>query len=288
MKRSFFTYIYAAIEMITHAFPEYTTVFENSADACEDLYDYSFGVPKPSEMLVQILFRSNLNYLIGSYMALIQTIPSFALSGMRNVFEGIIRGYYYQCNEEAACASYLYMITQNEDGIGVENIDVEIMGGVVDQIEDVELKGLCQKVINKEQFSKEDKKLISDFDDPSRHFKNNIGKLYTKSVQKEMNCVWRELSRFNHAGIRGRFRDLHLEEERLPTYGRDLLSALLLLAGNVIMYLEVIDPKQKDVKFLGDILDLTEHIPKNWPNKKKYQGKFTYTSSEAINTLFDP
>lgn len=103
-----------------------------------------------------------------------------------------------------------------------------------------------------------------------------------------MNLVWRELSRFNHAGIRGRFRDLHLEKEILPGYGVDLLSLLLLLAGNILMYLEVIDPNQKDVEFLGDILDLTEHIPKNWPNKKKYHGKFTLTSSEAINKLFVP
>lgn len=288
MTRSFFTYMYAAAAMILRNFPVLTSVLEDSVDACEDLFDYSFGVPKPSEMLVQILFRSNLNYLIGSYKALLQTIPSFALSGMRNVFEGTVRGYYYQCNEEAACASYLYMITQDEAGIGIEDTDVDIMRGVINQIQDAELKKLCQKVIDKEEFSKADKKLISDLDDPSRHFKHNIGKLYTKSVQKEMDFVWRELSRFNHAGIRGRLRDLHLEKEMLPGYGRDLLSLLLLLAGNVIMYLEVIDPNQKDVGFLGDILDLTEHIPKNWPNKKKCQGKFTFTSTEAINKLLDP
>ena len=287
MKRSFFTYIYAAIEIITHTYPEITRVFEDSVDACEDLFNYSFDLPKPSEMLVQALFRSNINYLIGSYMALIQTIPSFALSGMRNVFEGIIRGYYYQCNEEAACASYLYVLSQNEAGVGVEDLDVDIMKGVIDQIENVELKRLCQKVIDKEQFSEEDKKLIGNLDDPSRHFKHNIGKLYTKSLQKEMKCVWRWLSRYNHAGIRGRYRDLHIEEENLPIYGSELLSLLRLLAGNIIMYLEVIDHNQKDVKFLGDILDLTEHLPKNWPNKKEYQGKFTYINSDAINKLLD-
>jgi hypothetical protein len=235
-------------------------------------------------MLTQMLFRSNLNYLIGSYKALLQTIPSFAYSGMRNVFEGIVRGYYYQCKEEADCGSYLYMITHGEeDSSTYDAQDVRIMKGVIDQIQEAELKQLCEKVIKKEDFTEEEKRAISDYDKPSRDIKHNIGKLYTKSVQKEMEDVWSELSRYSHAGFRGRFRDLHLEEEMIPSYGRDFLSLLLLQAGNTIMYLEVIDPTKKDVGFLERNFTLVGHIPKNTPNKKEYKGRFSLTSSEAIN-----
>lgn len=286
MVRSFFTYMDAATARLLKVYPELTSTFEEGADASESLFSYQFNVPKPSEMLTQMLFRSNLNYLIGSYKALLQTIPSFAYSGMRNVFEGIVRGYYYQCKEEAACASYLYMITHGEETApSFDDQDVRIMKGVIDHVQDEELKQLCENVIKKQVFTEEERRVISEYDKPSRDIKQNIGKLYTKSVQNDMEAIWSELSRYTHAGFRGRFRDLHLEDDMIPSYGRDLFSLLLLQAGNTIMYLEVIDTTKKDLSFLGKNLALVGHIPKNWPNKEEYNGLFTLTSSEAINKM---
>lgn len=286
MGRSFFPYMDQAAAMILKKYPNLTRAFENCADASVELLGYDFGVPKPSELMVQFLYRSNMNYLIGAYKALIQTIPSFAYSGMRNGFEGILRGYYYQSFEDAACASYLYMVTHGEPGgPGLDDQDVAIMKEIIDSVQDEKLKKLCEKVIKKETFSEDEKKAISEHDKPSREVKHTIGKLYTKSVQNDMKGIWRELSRFSHAGVRGRYRDLHLEGKAIDGYEKDLRSLLLLLAANNIMYLEVIDPKGMDLSSLVRVLATIKAFPKYTPNKQDLPDLFKFSTPEAFDDM---
>ncbi|MBN2335482.1 hypothetical protein JXL21_07965, partial [Candidatus Bathyarchaeota archaeon] len=78
---------------------------------------------KTSEILATIYTRSNLNYLIGSYFSIRNCLPSFSMMGMRAVIEYIVRGYYYLCNEDFACISYLYILSQtNEVEMDEKNI----------------------------------------------------------------------------------------------------------------------------------------------------------------------
>ncbi|MHA1973240.1 MAG: hypothetical protein ACTSW1_09615 [Candidatus Hodarchaeales archaeon] len=286
LKNSFFSFMDEAELRLIRAYPEHTDVFERAADACKPLFGYEITEQKPSTLLVQALFRINLNYLIGSYKAFLQAIPSFAYSGMRNVFEGIIRGYYYMVNEESATASYLYISTQGgKKSPIIEEIDIEIMKRVLDQIKDDQLIRLCTKIIGKESFSKDDIITVTNFDKPSRSIKQNISKLYTKSVQKNLRSIWSEFSRFSHSGFKTRYEDLQLPENRIPIYGKHFLSLLLLLSANILMYLEVVDPTMIDTQFLGEIFRLTEYYPVYYPNKNEYQNRFTFTSQQAIDKL---
>jgi hypothetical protein len=107
MQRSFFTFMDTAELTLFRAYPDHTDVFERVSDKCESLFRYVIPNAYPSKLLVQMLFRVNLNSLIGAYKATLQTIPSLAFSGIRTNFEGIIRGYYYLVNQEAAITSYL-------------------------------------------------------------------------------------------------------------------------------------------------------------------------------------
>lgn len=236
--------------------------------------------------MAQSLFRINLNYLIGAYKATLQAIPSFAYCGMRNVFEGIVRGYYYLVNEEAAIASYLYMSTHGGDNAPeFEDMDVNIMKGAIGQVQDAELKPLCEKVLKKEVYSESDIALISKLDESSRKIKHNIGKLYTSRVQTNMKAIWSEFSRYCHSGFRLRYEDLQLPLSRIPVYENHLTSLLLLLTANILMYLEVVDHRKVNASFLGEVFRLIEYYPKYFPNKVKYQGCFKLTSQQAIDRL---
>ena len=194
MKRSFFAFMDAAELTLFRKYPDHTDMFERVADNCESLFKHSIPDPTPSELLVQMLFRINLNYLIGAYKATLQTINSFAFSGMRNVFEGIVRGYYYLGNEEAAIASYLYMCTDGgKKAPSFEDLDVDIMKRIIGQVQDVELKQLCDKVLKKKVFSEEDITAVSKLDESSRKIKHNIGKLYARARRKHTHWVYRSI-----------------------------------------------------------------------------------------------
>jgi hypothetical protein len=286
MKRSFFAFMDAAELTLIRNYPEHTDVFERAADECETLFNYTLSDPKHSELLVQSLFRINLNYLIGAYKATLQAIPSFAYCGMRNIFEGTVRGYYYLVNEEAAIASYLYMSTHGaENAPGFDDVDVNIMKGAIDQVQDAKLKQLCEKVLKKEGFSEDDKAAVSKLDESSRKIKHNIGKLYTSRVQTNMNAIWSEFSRYCHSGFRLRYEDLQLPKSRIPVYESHLTSLLLLLTANALMYLEIVDHTKIDASFLGEVFRLIEYYPEYFPNKDKYQGCFKLTSQQAIDRL---
>ena len=286
MENSFFAFMDEAELRLVHAYPEHTDVFERAVDGCKPLFGYSISDPKPSLLLVQSLFRINLNYLIGAYKAMLQAIPSFSYSGMRAVFEGVIRGYFYLVNEDSAIASYLYMSTGG--GIKapeIEELDIEIMKRVIDQVQDAELRHLCDKMMAKESFSSEDLKVINKLDEPSRKIKNNIGKLYTSKVQKELRSIWSALSRFSHSGFKWRYEDLQLPEDRVPIYKTHFDNLLFLLAANTLMYLEVVELTKVDAKFLGEVFRLLEHYPIFFPNKNGFQRYFKLTSQEAIDQL---
>ena len=286
MKRSFFAFMDTAELTLFREYPDHTDIFERVVDNCESLFMYSIPDPTPSELLVQMLFRINLNYLIGAYKATLQTINSFAFSGMRNVFEGIVRGYYYLGNEEAAIASYLYMCTDGGKKAPIfKDLDVDIMKRIIVQVQDVELKQLCDKILKKEVFSEEDIKAVSKLDESSRKIKHNIGKLYTKSIQKNMRDIWSEFSRYSHSGFKARYEDLQLPQSRIPIYESHFTSLLLLLAANILMYLEVVEFSKVDARFLGGLFRLIEYYPEYFPNKVKYKGRFKLTSQQAIDRL---
>jgi hypothetical protein len=86
-----------------------------------------------------------------------------------------------------------------------------------------------------------------------------------------MSAIWSEFSRYSHSGFKFRYEDLQLPENRIPVYESHFKSLLLLLAANILMYLEVVDLSKVDVRFLGEVFRLIEYYPEYFPNKVKYQ-----------------
>ena len=287
MSKYLFYYIDNTAAGLLRQFPKETSLFENGVDTARTLieeYD-SPAVYTPSQLLVKILFRSNLNYLIGSYKMLLNTIPSFAYMGMRVALESIVRGYYYLCNEDAACISYFYILNEMED-IGPDEVDFNILTQIKGIIKNNFVIQLCEKTLSEEPLTEDEKNDINNLDKTSRSFKKVIRKVYTNSRQNDMRHLFSLLSRYSHAGIRGRYRDLALQPDHFPSYKRDLDTLLLLFSANVLMYLETIDLTDIDVEYLYSIFTHLNAYPWLTPNKKKYESVFKFNTADNFKNRF--
>lgn len=291
MNPTFFDYLIIFNEFFMNEFNLETSLFEKNVNHFRLMYEdtTSTRIPKelqPSKIFAAINTRTNLNYLIGSYHSLSNGLPSYSLMGMRVVLESITRGYYYLCEENSACVSYLYILNQMKD-VPIDSKDIIILKSIIKNVDHPDIVKIAETNLKNERLSDAEMRELNKLDKSSREFKLIINKIYTKTRQKKLRQIWAVLSRYAHGGTLGRYKDLSYRDEDRGYYQELLNTLLLLLSGNIIFFIESFYPYIiLKSKYFVSIFEYLNSYPMFTPNKSKYSDSFNFNSAELFRSNY--
>lgn len=242
---------------------------------------------KTSEVLATIYTRANMNYLIGSYLSIRNCLPSFSMMGMRAVIEYLVRGYYYLCNEDFACISYIYILAQSDE-VEMDKKSILTLQESMPFLNDPDIINICDEIIQERDDYKFDKNKINEMDKNSRSYRKVIDKIYTNARQKRMREIWSELSRYSHAGIMGRFKDINYRDSDRDFYQNNIDTLLFLLSSNVIFFIEAFwEYIDNEPLYVESIVKTLANYPAIFtPNKTIYKDKFRLSTSDNYKKYF--
>ena len=242
---------------------------------------------KTSEVLATIYTRANLNYLIGSYFSSKNCLPSFSMMGMRAVIEYLVRGYYYLCNEDFACISYLYILAQSDE-VEMDEKSILTLQESMPFLNDPDTINMCDEIIQERDAYKFDKNKINEMDKNSRSYKKLINEIYTSARQKRLREIWSGLSRYSHAGTLGRFKDINYEESDRGFYQNNIDTLLFLLSSNIIFFIEAFwNYIDKNPLYVESIFKILDNYPAIFtPNKTIYKDKFKLSTPDNYKKYF--